>query len=167
MEGNAMGRLTVLALRVVLAIALAGSLLVQTVMVPLLWMDLDEAPAAVRIPVIVIVLLGIVTLQVVAVCVWRLLTMVRRGTVFSHAAFRYVDIIIGAVAAASVLTFGLAVTLAPGEAVAPGIVGLICGMSLVVAGVALVILVQRMLLAQAVARDTEAQHLQAELDEVI
>lgn len=162
-----MGNLTVLALRVVLAIALAGSLFVQAVMVPLLWMDLDEAPTAVRIPVIVIVLLGIVTLQVVAVCVWRLLTMVRRGTVFSHAAFRYVDIIIGAVTAASVLTFGLAVTLAPGEAVAPGIVGLICGMSLVVAGVALVILVQRMLLAQAVARDTEAQHLQAELDEVI
>lgn len=162
-----MGQLTVFALRVVLALALAGSLFVQAVMVPLLWMDLDDAPAAVRIPVIVIVLLGIVTLQVVAVCVWRLLTMVRRGTVFSHAAFRYVDIIIGAVAAASVLTFGLAVTLAPGEAVAPGIVGLICGMSLVVAGVALVILVQRMLLAQAVARDTEAQHLQAELDEVI
>jgi hypothetical protein len=162
-----MGQLTVLTLRVVLALALAGSLLVQAVMVPLLWMDLDEAPAAVRIPVIVIVLLGIVTLQVVAVCVWRLLTMVRRGTVFSHAAFRYVDIIIGAVATASVLTFGLAVALAPGEAVAPGIVGLICGMSLVVAGVALVILVQRMLLAQAVARDTEAQHLQAELDEVI
>ncbi|MBT2535360.1 DUF2975 domain-containing protein [Arthrobacter sp. ISL-69] len=35
------------------------------------------------------------------VCVWRLLTMVRRGTVFSHAAFRYVDVVTGAVAAAS------------------------------------------------------------------
>ena len=46
-------------------------------------------------------------------------------------------------------------------------VGLICGVSLVVAGVALVVLVLRMLLAQAVARDAEAQVLQAELDEVI
>jgi hypothetical protein len=162
-----MGQLTVLALRIVLALALAGSLFVQVVMVPLVWMDLDEAPAGVRLPFVVIVVLGIVTMQVSAVCVWRLLTMVRRGTVFSHAAFRYVDIIIGAVAAASVLTFGLAVTLAPGEAVAPGIVGLICGLALVVAGVGLVILVQRMLLAQAVARDTEAHQLQAELDEVI
>jgi hypothetical protein len=162
-----MGQLTVLALRIVLALALAGSLFVQVVMVPLIWMDLDEAPAGVRLPFVVIVVLGIVTMQVSAVCVWRLLTMVRRGTVFSHAAFRYVDIIIGAVAAASVLTFGLAVTLAPGEAVAPGIVGLICGLALVVAGVGLVILVQRMLLAQAVARDTEAHQLQAELDEVI
>jgi hypothetical protein len=61
----------------------------------------------------------------------------------------------------------MAVTLAPGEAVAPGIVGLICGIALVVAGVALVVLVLRMLLAQAVALDATAHHLQAELDEVI
>ena len=66
-------------------------------------------------------------MQVTAVCVWRLLPMVRRGTVFSHAAFRYVDIVVGAIAAASALTFGLAVTLAPGEAVPPGMVLLICG----------------------------------------
>ncbi len=162
-----MGNLAVLGLRIVLAIALAGSLFVQAVMVPLFWVDLDDAPAGVRVPLVVIVLLGIATMQVTAVCVWRLLTMVRRGTVFSHAAFRYVDIVIGAIAAASVLTFALAVTLAPGEAVAPGVVGLICGISLVVAGVALVVLVLRMLLAQAVDRDVEAQHLKAELDEVI
>ena len=162
-----MGNLTVLALRIVLAIALAGSLFVQAVMVPLFWVDVEEAPAGVRVPVVVIVVLGIVTMQVTAVCVWRLLTMVRRGTVFSHAAFRYVDIVIGAIAAASALTFGLAVTLAPGEAVPPGMVLLICGASLIVAGVALVVLVLRMLLAQAVARDVEAHHLRAELDEVI
>jgi len=136
-------------------------------MVPLFWVDLEEAPAGVRVPVVVIVVLGIVTMQVTAVCVWRLLTMVRRGTVFSHAAFRYVDIVIGAIAAASALTFGLAVTLAPGEAVPPGMVLLICGASLIVAGVALVVLVLRLLLAQAVARDVEAHQLRAELDEVI
>ena len=105
----------------------------------------------------VIVVLGIVTMQVTAVCVWRLLTMVRRGTVFSHAAFRYVDVIFGAVAAASVLAFALGVVLAPGRAVAPGVVLLICGARVLVAGVALVVLVLRMLLAQAVARDAEAQ----------
>ena len=162
-----MGNLTILALRVVLALALAGSAFVQVVMVPLFWVDLDEAPVGVRISLVVLVVLGIVTMQVSGVCVWRLLTMVRRGTVFSHAAFRYVDIVIGAIAAASALTFGVAVTLAPGEAVAPGVVLLVCGVSLVVAGVALVVLVLRMLLAQAVAREAEAQHLQAELNEVI
>jgi Protein of unknown function (DUF2975) len=93
--------------------------------------------------------------------------MVRRGTVFSHAAFRYVDLVIGTVAAASLLTFGLGFTLAPGEAVAPGIVLLIGGAGVLVAGIALIVLVLRMLLAKAVARDAEAHHLQAELDEVI
>ena len=162
-----MGDLTLRALRIVLATGLAGSLFVQAVMVPLLAIDLKEAPAAVRAPVVVIVLLGIVTTQVTMVCVWRLLTMVRRGTVFSNAAFRYVDIVIAAVAAASLLTFALGVTLAPGEAVAPGIVLLIGGAGVMIAGVALLVLVMRTLLAQAVARDTEAQHLQAELNEVI
>jgi hypothetical protein len=44
---------------------------------------------------------------------------------------------------------------------------LIGGLGALVAGVALVVLVLRMLLAQAVARDVEAQHLRSELDEVI
>jgi hypothetical protein len=162
-----MGHLAVLALRIVLALGLAGSLFVQAVMVPLLADDLDEAPAAVRVPVVVIVLLGILTVQVTMVCTWRLLTMVRQGTVFSHAAFRYVDVVIGAVAVASLLTFALGVALAPGEAVAPGVVLLIGGAGLMVAGVALVVLVMRTLLAQAVSREAEARHLQAELDEVI
>jgi len=162
-----MGRSTVLALRVVLALALVGSLFVQAVMVPLFWADLDEAPTGVRVPVIVIVVLGIVTMQVTGVCIWRLLTMVRRGTVFSLAAFRYVDVVVGAIATASALTFALGVVLAPGEAVAPGVVLLVGGVATVVAGVALVVLVLRMLLAQAVATTVEAHQLRAELDEVI
>ncbi|WP_411373908.1 DUF2975 domain-containing protein [Arthrobacter sp. MPF02] len=163
-----MGKLTVLALRVVIALVLAGSLFVQVWMVPLLSIDLQEAgaPDGPRIALLAIVVVGIVCVQVTAVCVWKLLTMVRRGTVFSHGAFRYVDIIFGAIAAASLLVFGIAVLLAPGE-VAPGIVLLICGASLMIAGVALIVLVLRTLLAQAVARDVEAQQLRSELDEVI
>ncbi|HVF08923.1 MAG TPA: DUF2975 domain-containing protein [Actinomycetota bacterium] len=165
-----MSNLAVLTLRIVLAMLLAGSLFVQGVMVPLLAIDLEELNpgyAHLRTPLLVIAVLGIVTIQVVLVCVWRLLTMVRRGTVFSDAAFRYVDVVIGAVAAASLLTFGLGVILAPGEAVAPGIVLLIGGAGVLIAGIALIVLVMRMLLVQAVARDAEAYHLQAELDEVI
>ena len=166
-----MGKLTVLALRVVLAMGLAGSLFVQAVMVPLLAIDLEEDfdadVADVRIPIIVIVLLGIVTVQVAMVCVWRLLTMVKRGTVFSHGAFRYVDIVFGAIAVASLLAFALAFVLAPGDTAAPGLVLLIGGAGVLIAGVALVVAVLRMLLAQAVDRDAEAHHLRAELDEVI
>ena len=162
-----MGQLTVLALRIVIVMVLAGSLFVQAVMVPLLAVDMDDVDNVVRVPVLVIVVLGIATIQVSAVCVWRLLTMVRRGTVFSHAAFRYVDVVFGAIVVASLLAFALGVTLAPGEDVAPGVVLLIGGAGVLVAGVALVVLVLRMLLAQAVALDAETKHLQAELNEVI
>jgi hypothetical protein len=165
-----MGTLTVRALRVVLALVLAGSLFVQAVMVPLLASDLDGLKpeyAHLRLPLLTIIVLGILTIQVTLVCVWRLVTMVRRGTVFSHAAFRYVDIIIGAVVAASLLVFALGVVLAPGDTVAPGLVLLVGGAAVLVAGIALIVLVLRMLLAQAVSRDAEARGLQAELDEVI
>ena len=158
-----MGNMTIHALRTVLALALAGTLFVQVVMVPLLAVDLTEFGAgieAVRIPIIVIAVLGIVALQVVIVCVWRLVTMVRRGTVFSRAAFRFVDVVIGAVTAAALLVFGLGVVLAPGEAVAPGMVLLIGGAGLLVAGMALVVLVMRKLLVQ-------ASGMAAELNEVI
>ncbi|NJC21059.1 hypothetical protein BJ994_000135 [Arthrobacter pigmenti] len=163
-----MGKLTILALRIVIAMVLAGSLFVQLWMVPLISTDLEEAgvPTGLRITFNAIVVFGIVTVQITALCVWKLLTMVRRNTVFSKAAFRYVDIIFWAIAAAAVLVFGLAVLLAPGE-IAPGIVLLICGASLMIGGVALIVLVMRTLLAQAVARDAEAKHLRTELDEVI
>lgn len=100
-------------------------------------------------------------------CVWQLVTMARRGTVFSHAAFKYVDIILVAMAVASMLTFSLGVLLAPGEAVAPGMVLLIGGAGVLIAGVALIVIVLRTLLAQAVAREAQAKELQAELNEVI
>jgi hypothetical protein len=154
-----MGKLTVRALRVVIVLVLIGSVFVQTVMVPLLAIDLDEADD-VRLPVLVIVVLGIVTIQVTALCVWRLLTMVRTGTVFSPAAFRYVDIVIGAIAVACLLTFALGVTLAPGEDVAPGVVLLIGGLGVIVAGVALIVLVLRMLLSQAVALESVSENIQ-------
>ncbi|GAA1536986.1 DUF2975 domain-containing protein [Actinomadura kijaniata] len=165
-----MGKLTVLALRAVLVALLAGSVFVQTVMVPLLAVDLrrlDADMAHLRAPILVIIVLGIVTIQVVLVCVWRLVTMVRRGTVFSPTAFRYVDVVIGAFVAASLLVFALGVLLAPGEAVAPGVVLLLGGFAVGVLGVALIVLVLRMLLAQAIARDAEAARMRAELDEVI
>ncbi len=165
-----MGKLAVAALRGVLVVLLAGSLFVQTVMVPLLAIDMNGLKpeyAYLRTPIIVITILGVVTAQVVLVCVWRLVTMVRRGTVFSPAAFRYVHVVIGAFVAAALLMFALGVVLAPGEAVPPGIVLLIGGVGLAVLGVALVVVVLRMLLAQAVARDVEAAQMQAELREVI
>lgn len=171
-----MGKLTVLALRAVLAMLLAGSLFVQAVMIPALGSDMEgmnPSLAFLRVPLLVLFFLAVVGVEVVLVCVWKLVTMVRRGTVFSHAAFRYVHVVIGAFAAAGLLPFALAALMAranhqvPEDAVAPGIVLLVCGAGVAVLGVALIVLVLRMLLAQAIARDVEAAQMQAELGEVI
>lgn len=161
-----MGRYVVLASQVVIALSLAGSLVVQTVILPLVWIDLEGEALWGRVALVTIAALWILGLQVCAVCVWRLLGMVRRGSVFSRRAFRWVDVIIAAIAFDAVITFVLAVLLAPGD-VAPGVVALVCGAALVTGGVALLVVVMRQLLQQAIDRDAEARALRSELDEVI
>lgn len=168
-----MGRGVVLALRAVIAVALVGSVIVQVAMALLLPSDQDTT-TALGVTFAVVGVLGVGCLQVIGVCIWRLLTMVRRGTVFSHRAFRFVDGVIGALVVAATLVLVAAAGVwvdnhntPPGGEDAPGLVILVGGVALVMAGVALVVLVLRMLLAQAVALDSESRHLRAELDEVI
>lgn len=161
-----MGNATIAALRVVIALALVGSLIVQTVGVPLVWNDLEGAEPWGRIALVIIAVLGVATLQVFGVCVWMLLTKVRRGSIFQPSSFRQVDAIIGAVFAAAVLAWVLAALLAPGG-VAPGIVALIGGAGVVLAGMALLVVVMKALLRQAIARDAEATALRSELDDEV
>lgn len=164
-----MGQPTVLALRGVLVALLAGSLGAQALLAVVLVTagDGDGELSHVHTPVTVITVLFLGAAQVVMVCVWRLLTMVERGTVFTRAAFRYVDLVTGAFVAGALLVFAVAALLAPGEAVPPGMVLITGGVGVAALGVALVVLVLRMLLAQALARDAEAAQMQAELEEVI
>ncbi|MFH8685216.1 DUF2975 domain-containing protein [Streptomyces anulatus] len=163
-----MGKLTVRALRAVLVVVLAGSVFVQALMVWVLVSGSDPEDGSLPLtPLRVITILGIGTAQVTLVCVWRLVTMVRRGTVFSHAAFRYVDVIIGAIVAAALVWFAVTALNAPGQRDDPGVTLVMGGIGVAVLGVALLVLVLRTLLAQAVARDVEAARMRAELDEVI
>ena len=161
-----MGRTTIVVLRVVIALALAGSLVVQTVITPLIWIDLEDAPTWFRVSFVVIAVLGVLTMQVFAVCVWMLLTRVRRGSIFQESSFRYVDVIIGAIGVAAVLALALAFVLARSE-IAPGIVALVCGAALVLGGMALLVFVMKALLRQAIERENEARTLRDELGEVI
>lgn len=69
--------------------------------------------------------------------------------------------------AASLAWFTVTAVNAPGQRDDPGVTIIMGGIGLAILGVALIVLVLRMLLAQAVARDVEAQQMQAELDEVI
>lgn len=161
-----MGNAMILALRIVIALALIGSVVVQVMIVPAIWLDLVGAPLPARITFVSIIVLGVVTMQVFAVCVWMLLTKVRRGSVFSESSFVYVDVIVGAISTAAVLGFAMGVLLSFGEA-APGLVGLICGAGLVLGGMALLVVVMKALLRQAIDREREARALRAELDEVV
>jgi hypothetical protein len=164
------GRNTIAALRAALGMTLIGSVFVQAVMVPLMAIDLEEADPTVahlQLPFAVTMIAIILTAQVFVVCTWRLATMARRGTVFSPAAFRYVDVMIAAAGAAAGLTFLLGVILAPGDAVPPGMVLLVGGAAVIAAGIALTVLVLRALLAQAISRESEADALRAELEVVI
>ncbi|MFD9003050.1 DUF2975 domain-containing protein [Streptomyces sp. NPDC059582] len=163
-----MGNLTVRALRAVLVVVLAGTVFVQALLVWALVSGNDPEDGSLPLtPLRVITILGMVSVQVALVCVWRLVTMVRRGTVFSDAAFRYVDIVIGAIVAAALVWFAVTAINAPGQRDDPGVTLIMGGVGVAILGVALLVLVLRMLLTQAVARDVEATQMQAELDEVI
>ncbi|SNQ49812.1 conserved membrane hypothetical protein [Frankia canadensis] len=163
-----MGKLTVGALRAVLVVVLAGTVFVQAGMVWALVSGSDPEDGALPLtPLRVVTILGMVSVQVALLAVWRLVTMVRRGTVFSHAAFRYVDVVIGAIVAAALVWFAVTVLNAPGQREDPGVSLIMGGVGVAILGVALLVLVLRALLAQAVKRDVEASQLQAELDEVI
>ncbi|TXS09783.1 DUF2975 domain-containing protein [Streptomyces sp. adm13(2018)] len=163
-----MGDLAVRALRVVLAVVFVGTGLVQVLMVWMMISGNDPEDGSLPLtPMRIIVVLGMVAAQVALVCVWRLVAMVRRGTVFSHAAFRYVDGVIGAMVGAALLWFAVTAVNAPGQREDPGVTVIMAGIGVAVLGVALIVLVLRMLLAQAVERDGEATRMRAELDEVI
>jgi hypothetical protein len=163
-----MGKLAVRALRAVLVVVLAGTVLIQIGMVWALVSGSDREDGSLPLTALrVATILGMVSVQVALVCVWRLVTMVRRGTVFSHAAFRYVDGVIGAIVAAALVWFAVTIVNAPGQRDDPGVTLIMGGVGVAILGVALIVYVLRMLLAQAVARDVEAGQLQAELDTVI
>lgn len=163
-----MGKLTVGALRVVLVVVLVSTVFVQAGMAWVLVSGNDPEDGSLPLtPLRVCTILGMVAVQVALVCVWRLVTMVRRGTVFSRTAFRYVDVMIGAIVAAALVWFTVTGVNAPGQRDDPGVTVIMGGVGVAILGVALIVHVLRLLLAQALARDVEASQMQAELDEVI
>ena len=63
-----MAKPTVVVLQVVIALALAGSVIAQALIVPAVWADLHDASPAGRVTFVVLLVLGLVTMQVFAVC---------------------------------------------------------------------------------------------------
>ena len=91
-------RWIVLLLRVVLVVA---ALWLAVILVMSMPGELsDEAPAF-RVPAQIVLSIVILSVLAVIVCIWRLLTLVRRDRIFSDEARRWVDAIVWALGANS------------------------------------------------------------------
>ena len=158
-----MPRNTILTLKVLIGVLLALLLFCQIAVVPAV-----AAQSAVRygdvaylqIPGIIVGVAFLVCVQVVLVCVWRLLSLVREDGIFSERAFADVDVSLGAVGFATLLVLVALVTfLLTGMSTAS--INLLCLLGIVVGlGLTLLIVVLRSLLRK-------ASQLEHDLSEVV
>ncbi|MFT3660453.1 MAG: DUF2975 domain-containing protein [Gordonia sp. (in: high G+C Gram-positive bacteria)] len=163
-----MSTLAINTLRVLLAGMLVGTTAIQVGIAAVLITGADPEDGSTRLTALrIVTLVGMIVIQAAVLCIWRLVTMTKRGTVFSAAAFGYVDGVIASIVAAAAVWFAATAIGAPDQADDPGVVVIMAGIGVAVLGVALLVYVLRTLLAQAVARDAEADALTAELDGVI
>lgn len=106
-----MSHLAILALRVLLVLVTVGLLFAQIVVIPIASLEFGEAFGSTGVGVFytVVGIASVVCVEVALVAIWLLLSMVRRGAIFSERAFRWVDVIIGAGLAATALAIAGAV----------------------------------------------------------
>ena len=158
-----MARITVAFLKTLLAILFAMLLFCQIAVVPQV-----AAQSAVRygeiaylqVPGIIVGVAFLLCVQIVLVCVWRMLSLVRRDSVFSERAFVDVDVSLAAVGFATVLVLVALIALSATGFATPSIV-LLCLLGVVVgAGLCLLIVVMRGLLRK-------ASRLEHDLSEVV
>ena len=144
-------RAAVVALRVFL-VALFGVLVVlQTLSFPGQFAHMAEesrGDAHLRWPLTAIAVFLILCVQVVIVATWQLLTRVQRDQIFDDSAFKWVDLIIAAVAAAWVVMVGLLVYVGV-NADDPGAPMLLFVLTVGVTVVGLLMVVMRALLRRA------------------
>jgi hypothetical protein len=155
-------------LRVLLAMLFAASVLGQVLSWPGQFASMaQEEPdlAHLRWPLTAVAVLALLCVEVVIVCTWRLLTMVKVDRIFSRDAFAWVDGIVWAVIAAWVLLLGGSVAVGvtiyvTPELRDPGVPLLLGGMVLIGGVGVLLMLVLRALLRQ-------AAELRTDMDAVI
>ncbi|MDR6907239.1 hypothetical protein J2X63_002947 [Agromyces sp. 3263] len=158
----------VLPLRVLLVMVFAGLVVAQFLSLPGQFTHMAaEHPELGGIPWLLLTLgiLEVLCFQVVIVCTWRLLTLVRSDRIFSEQAFGWVDAIVWSLAAAwlllaSVSAYLVGVIYFTPELRDPGIPVLLTGMVLIGGVVVLTLVVLRALLRQ-------ASVLRSDLEDVI
>lgn len=155
-------RLIVFLLRAVLVVAALWLVVILTLSMP---GGLSDEPAPVRIPVQIALSAVILCVLAVIVCIWRLLTLLRRDRIFSGASRRWVDAIVWALGIGWSVLAVLAITATSiiyftPELRDPGVPMVLFGIVVLAAVPVLLMLVMRGLLRQ-------ATDYRAELEEVI
>ncbi|TFC86659.1 DUF2975 domain-containing protein [Cryobacterium sinapicolor] len=158
-----MHKATIVSLKALIVAMIVLLLACQLFMVPGVARQSAEIYADLRYlqtPGIIVAVLFLLCVQVVLLCVWRLLSMVRTSVIFSDDAFVWVDVILGAIVLSTLLIAVSMATLASANVASPSVM-LLCALGVVVgAGLALLILVLRGLLRN-------ARQLQQDLSEVV
>jgi hypothetical protein len=157
----------VIPLRVLLVLVFVGLVVAQVMSLPGEFRQMaEENPGSGPIPwlLLTFAILEVLCFQVVIVCTWRLLTLVRSDRIFSEEAFAWVDAIVWAMAAAWVLLAGVAAYLVgviyfTPELRDPGTPILLTGMVLIGGVVVLTIVVLRALLRQATVLRTDLEEV--------
>lgn len=159
-----MGRTAIVALRVLPAVILVGSLAGQLLFFPVLASQLAEIYPELtwlKWPLLAVVVLLILVAQIAVVAIWVLLAMVEHESVFSAEAFRWVDVIIAAGIVDAALVLGVNAFLSLHvHANPPGLMLLLLALTVGGAALACLMVVMKGLLRK-------ASSLQAELSEVI
>jgi hypothetical protein len=158
----------IIPLRVLIVLVFAGLIVAQVMSLPGEFMQqAREAPRLGAVPWILLAfaILEVVCVQVVLVCIWRLLTLIRADRIFSEKAFVWVDVMVWAIVAAWIMLFGVAgwlmtVFLTTPELRDPGNGVVLTGLVLIGGVVVLVVVVLRALLHQAAS-------MRSDLEEVI
>jgi hypothetical protein len=161
-----MSHVAILALRaIVLVIGLGAAIAQAAVLFPVFVQTLAQERdfTTVPVPLAALVVVLAACAEAALVSIWQLLSMVRRGAIFTQRAFRWVDVIIGAGVVATLVLAILAVfvffVVVPLED-APGLVAITGGAALCGAAFVLLMVVMRGLLRSATT-------LQSELAEVV
>lgn len=146
----------VLALRLMLVLAFAAIVLLQVMSVPgtLAYNAGQSEDPFWHYPLLVVLELELVCGQVVVVAVFKLLGMVQEDRIFSDASFRWVDLILGAMAVAWLVWAGLAAFVVA-TSDDPGLPLMMAVLLLAGAVIGLLMLVMRALLSQATALRTD------------
>jgi hypothetical protein len=152
----------VVATYVALGILILGVVGVQWLLVALAGYYAEELPqyAALRPPLFALMFGGAVCVQAGAVATAVLVARVRSGRILEGGAIRWVDVLVGAVTVAGLITVALVIILRIVDALPPGAM-----LILVLGGVGLLVLDLLLLVLRSLLR--RAIILRAELDEVV